>query len=1169
MQQTRMHLTDKWLFRSRDWNDDCRRLAAQVSRLGICLWAPGWLDGQSRRRRRMAGPRSCVGTASSCLSRRTIQASWLIVQVLLGALNQWEDSGLNWSAERPIRRWEDIWLSETSNELRVTILSPEYHNLEELPPEIGQLSKLEHLDFSRNELKTIPPEIGQLIQLKSLDLRSNNLEMLPPEIGQLIQLKELKLHLNNLEELPPEIGQLSKLEYLTLWANELKAIPPEIGQLTQLETLVLSSNDLEELPPEIGQLAKLEYLSLSGNEFETIPSELSQLGNLRKLYIVSCRLRGAILPDLGNLDQLEWLQLAGNFLSGAIPPELGQLALLEILNLSENDLTGQIPPDLGRTAALRKLDLSGNDLSGPIPPELGQLALLELLNLSENDLTGQIPPDLGRMADLRWLDLSGNDLSGPIPLELGQLGWLRILDLSHNRLSGPLPPELAQLARLDSLDLSHNRLSGSLGPGLVKLFRQNPVVVDFTGNGMICVAESPFAFGDVPPCDPPPPPEGRIYWTDLGSGDIRRADLDGGSNIQIVIDGGGSPEGIALDPAAGKMYWTKWNGHAGKIQRSDLDGSNPETIVVTGRWHPRGIALDLDADKVYYTVSSRYLARDDGVVVDVYLSGGVRRANLDGSSPEDLVWEEWLEGLEVDIALNVSAGTMFWTDGGTIRRANLDGTGDTCSPCLRIDTVDDMNTVDIVLDVPGGMIYWSDSQGIHRASLDGSNKETLVPFDGQPVPRSLALDLKGGRMYWTDSQAIYGADLDGSHAAPLFTGAQYPGGIAFDPIGGKMYWTESGTERIRRVDLDGTHAETLIAEVGRAPVSLALDLAGNRMYWTDGVTNRIHRADLDGTHIEDLAGGLTAPGGIALDVPGGKMYWTNQDTSVIHRADLDGGNVENLAIPPGPDGMAGIALDLAAGRMYWMDWRFENGEDMTYSIRRAGLAGTSAEVLLQYSFYTDGWFSRPGAGGLALDPVGGKMYSVIESFYSWGNPDNPVFPMLLHRSNLDGSDLESLGIPLGSDAIAVDGVEGRLYWSQGGSIHLSDLQGNEATLITGLGGVGSIALAVSRPATTVSTFATESGLPALSGLAPNYPNPFNAGTRLVYRLADPGPVRLEVYNVLGQRVRTLVDETQKAGSYRVHWDARDQGGTPAAAGVYVTRLQYPGGEQTRRLLLLK
>ena len=90
-----------------------------------------------------------------------------------------------------------------------------------------------------------------------------------------------------------------------------------------------------------------------------------------------------------------------------------------------------------------------------------------------------------------------------------------------------------------------------------------------------------------------------------------------------------------------------------------------------------------------------------------------------------------------------------------------------------------------------------------------------------------------------------------------------------------------------------------------------------------------------------------------------------------------------------------------------------------------------------------------------------------------------------------------------------------------------------------------------------------------SGLYPNVPNPFNASTQITYRLVAPGPVRLEIYNVLGQLVHTLVDEFQAAGSYQVHWDARDQWGVPVAAGVYLSRLRYPGGVQTRRLLLLK
>lgn len=90
-----------------------------------------------------------------------------------------------------------------------------------------------------------------------------------------------------------------------------------------------------------------------------------------------------------------------------------------------------------------------------------------------------------------------------------------------------------------------------------------------------------------------------------------------------------------------------------------------------------------------------------------------------------------------------------------------------------------------------------------------------------------------------------------------------------------------------------------------------------------------------------------------------------------------------------------------------------------------------------------------------------------------------------------------------------------------------------------------------------------------SGLDPNYPNPFNASTQITYRLAAPGPVRLEIYNVLGQSVRTLVDEFQAAGFHQVHWDARDLWGVPVATGVYLSRLHYLGGIQTRRLLLLK
>ena len=89
------------------------------------------------------------------------------------------------------------------------------------------------------------------------------------------------------------------------------------------------------------------------------------------------------------------------------------------------------------------------------------------------------------------------------------------------------------------------------------------------------------------------------------------------------------------------------------------------------------------------------------------------------------------------------------------------------------------------------------------------------------------------------------------------------------------------------------------------------------------------------------------------------------------------------------------------------------------------------------------------------------------------------------------------------------------------------------------------------------------------GLAPNAPNPFNANTLIPYRLDTDGSVRLEIYNLLGQRIRALVDEVQAAGAYRVRWDARDAAGRRVSTGIYFTRLHYPGGVQTRRMLYLE
>ena len=134
-------------------------------------------------------------------------------------------------------------------------------------------------------------------------------------------------------------------------------------------------------------------------------------------------------------------------------------------------------------------------------------------------------------------------------------------------------------------------------------------------------------------------------------------------------------------------------------------------------------------------------------------------------------------------------------------------------------------------------------------------------------------------------------------------------------------------------------------------------------------------------------------------------------------------------------------------------------------------------------------------------------------------------------------------------------------------------EGRRQTLELTLGGGARVIrvqeLATAGPVSAAKpAFAAES-VPEASGLSPNVPNPFNSATLITYHLASAGPVKLVIYNVLGQPVRTLVDESRAEGSYQVRWDARDEGGVLLSTGVYIARLSYPGGVQTLRLLYLK
>lgn len=88
-------------------------------------------------------------------------------------------------------------------------------------------------------------------------------------------------------------------------------------------------------------------------------------------------------------------------------------------------------------------------------------------------------------------------------------------------------------------------------------------------------------------------------------------------------------------------------------------------------------------------------------------------------------------------------------------------------------------------------------------------------------------------------------------------------------------------------------------------------------------------------------------------------------------------------------------------------------------------------------------------------------------------------------------------------------------------------------------------------------------------LQANYPNPFNGATTISYELHEAGFVQLEVHNSLGQKIRTLVSESQTGGWHRVIWNGRDEHGIDSPSGTYFAQLQAGGFSQTVKLLLMK
>ena len=678
---------------------------------------------------------------------------------------------------------------------------------------------------------------------------------------------------------------------------------------------------------------------------------------------------------------------------------------------------------------------------------------------------------------------------------------------------------------------------------------------------------------------------GEVYWTDLATGTIRRASLDGSDETVLQSDLSESTvddqeryaslTDVAVDEAGGKVYWG--NVSEGAIQRSNLDGSGLETIVA-GLIGPTAIEVDPSGGKIYWT----HLA-------DAQADQKIQSANLDGSGVEDL-----LTGLSLpqDLALDVDAGTMYWTDlsAGTIRRANLDGSQAT-------DILTGLDTPGgLVIDTSANQLYWGSVGGseIQRANLDGSSLESVATFVDAA---GLALDPTENDLYWASwiDGTLKRIDLDTQNSRQIAGPSFLSGSIALDEDREFAYWLGAGGS-VQRASVDGSNQTELVGpQTGFRPVAIDVDLAGGQVYFavssfTTGA--EIRRIDNDGANLQTVLSGLGSfVSDMVIDPDRGTVYWTVDEfgNRSIQQANLDGTQRETFYTPPGGalirglsygddqlawvlngnvvqrsdlttmagaedvvtiDTLAVQATEVADGKVYWA----LDGQN-TATIQRSNVDGSNIEdVVADLPAGSIGDLVFFGAGVIPVElasieaRVDGR--DVVLAWQTLSETDNAGFDVQMQADRIEAAG--------GWESVAFVEGAGTTTMAQDYRVRVRDLEPGTYRFrlrqidVDGAATLSSVVTATVEPERFV----------ALSDPAPH---PVQTVTRLTLTLREAQHVRAVLYDLLGRPVTTLHDGVLPAGTdHRLTVDGRD-----LASGVYFVRVEGETFRETRRLVRVR
>ncbi|MCJ1243188.1 hypothetical protein MMC30_000385 [Trapelia coarctata] len=348
------------------------------------------------------------------------------------------------------------------------------NQLRSVPPRLGNMPRLTHLNLSRNQLSNEAVIIiSRISSLTELRLAENALRGPFPEcLSELANLELLDIHENAISDLPTGMERLSKLKSLNIAGNKIASLPFEAMTKLPLVEIIASRNRLEGslLPPTLESFPALRSIDVSHNALLSIMTTQVGLPSLQSLDVSNNRI--TILPASAVWPDLVTLTANQNQIS-IMPADFPLLEKIKTVDLCGNNLTS-IDNDIGLMESLTALRL---DLNPFRDRKLLKMGTEDLKTILRDRLTASKSPPLNgthwvpESASSLWtvnggvLDKSRSKLRA---MEYGDLetvamnNEVKSLVLHHNMLQQISPAISAFAGTLVTLDLSHNKLGQNM-----------------------------------------------------------------------------------------------------------------------------------------------------------------------------------------------------------------------------------------------------------------------------------------------------------------------------------------------------------------------------------------------------------------------------------------------------------------------------------------------------------------------------------------------------------------------------------------------------------------------------------------------------------------------------------------------------------------------------------